>query len=759
MRICELNITEFGCLKNCRILPESGLNLLEGENESGKSTVLLFIKFMLYGIARRRAGDDGEHDRSISWQGHLAEGSMVIETATGRYRIARSHMELGGRKKGTECRVTDLADGSELTLSCEPGEHFLGVPREVFESTAAVGQMRCARLDGEKTATALGNLLLAADESVDVARVLKRMDEVRSDYYHKRGTGGRLSEKNLEVAELRTRMDRATGNALRLRALESALAEDRTRREETLAKLERLRTIRDQQHDATVLCRFEALGERKTALEAQRDALAALEAAETVDGFCPTEMHVAALRESLKSESRAKEAEAMAVAEVERESRETVDPERVAAGEALALQGGAAAVLGRLDKIEKKRKGRRGGALCLLILSLLAGGVGAALWLFGRPAIAYGAFGGAGLGLLLFACLLVLSVKAGKEKQALTASYGQSAATLGDYLAACEEAVAEDRRHRGRLETATAQLGFARAHAARMLADLKRMLAKTLRGEPADACAAASEEIGRLERFCREREALLREIDGISRWIRSEEQALSEYDEQLLRDRVTVEIHSVTRESVEEAKRRCAFEEERLRKLEEALQDKEKEKLSLLGSDHDPLAIGDRLAQKSEELARDRAYCDALDLAMAALKTAEEAMRGNVTPELTRRAGEWLRTVSDGRYDTVRTTKELQLSMEQDGYPVSAETVSGGTRELAYLALRLALMGQIYRQEMPPLLLDEALCQIDDGRAARALSLLSAACTDGLQVLLFTCHTRERTLCQKLNISANTVEM
>ena len=97
--------------------------------------------------------------------------------------------------------------------------------------------------------------------------------------------------------------------------------------------------------------------------------------------------------------------------------------------------------------------------------------------------------------------------------------------------------------------------------------------------------------------------------------------------------------------------------------------------------------------------------------------------------------------------------------MEQDGYPVAAELVSGGTRELAYLSLRLALMSQIYREETPPLLLDEALCQFDDTRAKRVLSLLNATVKDGLQVLLFTCHGREERLCETLGIPVNRISM
>ena len=112
--------------------------------------------------------------------------------------------------------------------------------------------------------------------------------------------------------------------------------------------------------------------------------------------------------------------------------------------------------------------------------------------------------------------------------------------------------------------------------------------------------------------------------------------------------------------------------------------------------------------------------------------------------------------VSSGRYDSVRVTSDLRISLMQlqDGYLVGEEWLSGGTKELAYLALRLALSEQIYRTERAPMLLDEALCQIDDTRLAPCLSLLDAYARDGGQILLFTCHRREEICCEELGLAA-----
>ena len=50
VKINSVNITEFGALENFQLEFSGGLNIIKGKNESGKSTVLLFVMYMLYGL-------------------------------------------------------------------------------------------------------------------------------------------------------------------------------------------------------------------------------------------------------------------------------------------------------------------------------------------------------------------------------------------------------------------------------------------------------------------------------------------------------------------------------------------------------------------------------------------------------------------------------------------------------------------------------------------------------------------------------------
>jgi len=80
--------------------------------------------------------------------------------------------------------------------------------------------------------------------------------------------------------------------------------------------------------------------------------------------------------------------------------------------------------------------------------------------------------------------------------------------------------------------------------------------------------------------------------------------------------------------------------------------------------------------------------------------------------------------------------------VRRDGTLVGVEALSDGTRDVLYLALRLASLERYVRANEPmPLVLDDILIQLDDDRARAALSVL-ADVAQLTQVLFFTHHAR-----------------
>ena len=72
MIIEKLNIKAFGKLRDYNLELAPGVNIIEGENESGKSTLCAFIKFIFYGIPAK------ERATLVSWSDSRADGSLTF---------------------------------------------------------------------------------------------------------------------------------------------------------------------------------------------------------------------------------------------------------------------------------------------------------------------------------------------------------------------------------------------------------------------------------------------------------------------------------------------------------------------------------------------------------------------------------------------------------------------------------------------------------------------------------------------------------
>ena len=116
MIIKKINIVSFGTLRDFSAELSDGINIISGANESGKSTILAFIRFIFYGLPSRRS-EEGvlEHDRALSWQDGVAEGSIEIECEKGSFRIERRGIRADNRDGYSEkCQIIDLSTGSAV---------------------------------------------------------------------------------------------------------------------------------------------------------------------------------------------------------------------------------------------------------------------------------------------------------------------------------------------------------------------------------------------------------------------------------------------------------------------------------------------------------------------------------------------------------------------------------------------------------------------------------------------------------------------
>ena len=119
-------------------------------------------------------------------------------------------------------------------------------------------------------------------------------------------------------------------------------------------------------------------------------------------------------------------------------------------------------------------------------------------------------------------------------------------------------------------------------------------------------------------------------------------------------------------------------------------------------------------------------------------------MRSTISPKLTEYATEYFCEATSYNYPSLKIDTALNMYFDTESTTKSADYLSDGTKDTAYLCLRLALLKLIYKNGNPPLVLDDAFCHLDEKRVEAMMKILSSECENGTQIILFTCRSNEK---------------
>ena len=141
MKITELILKNFGKFTNKQILLTDGINIIYGENESGKTTLHTFLKGMLFGMERKRgrAAATDTFRTYEPWENpNFYAGILRFTCGDRRFRLERNFDRYA---KGGSLICED--DGEELSLEHGDLEILLGGMTESdYENTVSIGQLR-----------------------------------------------------------------------------------------------------------------------------------------------------------------------------------------------------------------------------------------------------------------------------------------------------------------------------------------------------------------------------------------------------------------------------------------------------------------------------------------------------------------------------------------------------------------------------------------------------------------------------------------
>ncbi|SCJ90352.1 chromosome segregation protein [uncultured Clostridium sp.] len=223
MIIRKVNIIAFGGLKNKIVEFDNGINVVYGENETGKSTIQAFIKIWLYGFNNSRGKDlkVNERLRYMPSFDEKIKGELFIEFEDKTYIIKRT---FGKTKKEDTSVIINSVTGdevNEINLE-EPGKYFLNINRSTFTKTLFINQLG-SEINKDKDEEIIDKVLNSVgvsegDVTVDKAFIklenykkqltnirktgyLDKLKEKQSLLLSERYERYNLSEKNLENEE------------------------------------------------------------------------------------------------------------------------------------------------------------------------------------------------------------------------------------------------------------------------------------------------------------------------------------------------------------------------------------------------------------------------------------------------------------------------------------------------------------------------------------------------------------------------------
>lgn len=207
MKINKLLIGSFGKFKDYELELKDGFQIVYGNNEDGKSTLMAFIKMMLY--KKLDGGKDINKNfrkKYQPWDGSRMNGVIEFEHNGVSYRLEK---DIGATAGGDKVNLINMGNGEAISLGKneEVGKRFFGVDLAGFERSVYISQIGSFSADGKSDEVAeklVSNLVSSGDENTSQKLIMKRMNDALEDMVSKNGKKGILVDAENELDSLRS---------------------------------------------------------------------------------------------------------------------------------------------------------------------------------------------------------------------------------------------------------------------------------------------------------------------------------------------------------------------------------------------------------------------------------------------------------------------------------------------------------------------------------------------------------------------------
>ncbi len=759
MIIEKVIIKSFGLITDMTLEFSESVNVIEGQNESGKSTIAAFIKYMLYGFdSTDGEGETSERKKRISWENGTAQGSMYVRVKDKRYLITRSTTPSDNSARPTyreEAAIIDLETGAPAFGKLSAGEVFFGVDRDLFDNTAFIGQIGDSSINEGSVKESIENILFSGSERINNQRAAARISDKMQALLHESGGGGAIVDLVGREEALEEKLAACEADNRRILEREAELHRIRSRRSEAEEKQTKLHELSSCYSNVMLIQTFDQLHGLEEECEEKTEAYNSFIAENTRAGFVPDTQYLTDLAVGRKSVNESYHSLGCAQdAYTEQKRAVGITKEIEGAIERADELGGEAAIIKRAEGFRNSRIIAAVASIaCALVLVaaivleiVCAGRSGVLGWQILGIAAAALALGTAGFFGFNF-------YKKGKGLGELTSRFGTD--NYND-LVGKMSVVSEARHKRDAMAQASEQARLAVERARERYEEAKKNLTSLILkwGEEPPVSELGGFLDGLEERvrgFLEKKEELYDAKANIEITVREIRRTLADKSEIDVRAQVSpLKRKALAGVNYDEIINGIADARSRIAEEDRLAFDVENELMLLKGRVGDPGEYYSRIQAIATRRAELQDKHKAYYIALGAIKGAADNLRAGISPRLGEYATRMMEIMTDKKYTSFDVSDGLKVSFtDPSGEKKSVDFLSGGTRDMAYIAVRAALIDMLYT-EKPPICFDESFAHQDNVRARSMMRGIKQLCEEGAQSFIFTCRGREAALANEI---------
>ena len=181
MKINGFKINGFGKLKDKQVELSDGINIIYGENESGKSSMLKFISGMLYGTSKNKNGKDiSDFDKYKPWKTEEFSGKINYTLDDGQsFEVYREFKKKNPVIYNFMKEDISKSFKADKTKGIDFFTEQTGIDEETFYNTAISEQegIRLSKSSQNSITQKISNLISSGDDSISFKRSLEKIKD------------------------------------------------------------------------------------------------------------------------------------------------------------------------------------------------------------------------------------------------------------------------------------------------------------------------------------------------------------------------------------------------------------------------------------------------------------------------------------------------------------------------------------------------------------------------------------------------------